>query len=316
MGKDPAILFYTADFLVDCLTMNNEEAGMYIRLLCLQHQKGPLTKEQMIIICGEENKEVFSHFVQNEDGLFYNENLEEERERRRKYSQSRSENRKKQLKNKDNNNTIESYDNHMLDIKNSYDYHMETETVTVNNNDFNKLDIENNNIVNVTNSNKKKDNKWNGIADEELLKLLKDFEEMRSKIKKPLTERSRKMIITKLNKNFPKDKWVDVIEQSINHCWADIYPIKADPQQKNQQKRGDNDKNINEFWGNNDRSAIKAWMSIRSAIESPNCENDCMITGDDCANSVIRIMGGIDKLKQPDACSIFFNEYKKLKNGS
>ena len=40
MSKDPAILFYTQDFLVGTMMMSDEQVGQYIRLLCLQHQKG------------------------------------------------------------------------------------------------------------------------------------------------------------------------------------------------------------------------------------------------------------------------------------
>ena len=45
MSKDPAVLFYTSDFLSGTFTMTNEQVGKYIRLLCLQHQKGRLTEK-------------------------------------------------------------------------------------------------------------------------------------------------------------------------------------------------------------------------------------------------------------------------------
>ena len=50
MGKDPAVLFYTGDFLVGTITMNYEQKGKYIQLLCLQHQSGRLTEEEMLIV--------------------------------------------------------------------------------------------------------------------------------------------------------------------------------------------------------------------------------------------------------------------------
>ena len=43
MSKDPAILFYTGDFITGTLTMTDDQRGKYILLLCLQHQKGRLT---------------------------------------------------------------------------------------------------------------------------------------------------------------------------------------------------------------------------------------------------------------------------------
>jgi hypothetical protein len=51
MSKDPAILFYTSDFLTGTFTMTDEQVGKYIRLLCLQHQKGSLTEKDMLKIC-------------------------------------------------------------------------------------------------------------------------------------------------------------------------------------------------------------------------------------------------------------------------
>ena len=38
--KDPAFLFYASDFLTGTMFMSNEQVGLYIRLLCAQHQHG------------------------------------------------------------------------------------------------------------------------------------------------------------------------------------------------------------------------------------------------------------------------------------
>ena len=46
-GKDPAVLLYTQDFLVGTISMNFEERGKYITLLCMQHQKGKLTLKDL-----------------------------------------------------------------------------------------------------------------------------------------------------------------------------------------------------------------------------------------------------------------------------
>ena len=40
MAKDPAFLFYSSDFLTGTMFMTNEQAGLYIRLLCAHHQHG------------------------------------------------------------------------------------------------------------------------------------------------------------------------------------------------------------------------------------------------------------------------------------
>jgi len=49
--KDPAVLFYFQDFLVGTEFMTDEEVGKYIRILCHQADKGPLTEYQVKKIC-------------------------------------------------------------------------------------------------------------------------------------------------------------------------------------------------------------------------------------------------------------------------
>ena len=52
--KDPAVLFYTKDFLVSTIFMTNEQVGAYIKLLCLQHQDGHLKPEVVKAISGND----------------------------------------------------------------------------------------------------------------------------------------------------------------------------------------------------------------------------------------------------------------------
>ena len=47
MAKDPAVLFYTSDFLSGTITMNYEQKGKYITLLCIQHNQGYLLEEDI-----------------------------------------------------------------------------------------------------------------------------------------------------------------------------------------------------------------------------------------------------------------------------
>ena len=88
MAKDPAVLFYTNDFLSGTFTMTDEQVGKYIRLLCLQHQKGKLTEKDMLHICNTYDEDIYSKFV-NEDGLYYNKRMYDESEKRKRYSESR-----------------------------------------------------------------------------------------------------------------------------------------------------------------------------------------------------------------------------------
>ena len=89
MSKDPAILFYSSDFLTGTMTMSNEHVGMYIRLLCLQHQKGRLTEKDLAYICGSHVEDVYDKFEKDENNLFYNKRLEGESVRRSNFCESR-----------------------------------------------------------------------------------------------------------------------------------------------------------------------------------------------------------------------------------
>lgn len=137
--KDPAFLFYSSDFLSGTMLMSDEEIGQYIKLLCLQHQKGHLKEKDMLNICKTYNEDIFSKFKQDEEGNYYNERLEEEVVRRKKYSESRRNNRKK----KDTQDEkIKTYEEDMKNICNSYEEHMgtetATETITINKNNDNE----------------------------------------------------------------------------------------------------------------------------------------------------------------------------------
>ena len=132
MSKDPAILFYTADFLVGTSLMTNEQVGMYIKILCHQHQKGRLTKKEIELICGTIDEDVLSKFSQDKTGKFFNKRMEKETEKRQNYSKSRSENRLKGLRNKEKQRLLHEQD--MNDICESHDEHMENENENENEN--------------------------------------------------------------------------------------------------------------------------------------------------------------------------------------
>ena len=106
MAKDPAFLFYTGDFTTGTQFFTDEQVGKYVRLLMAQHQLGHLEEKHMIMICKSHDKDIFSKFIKDENGLYYNERLDSEIVKRKKYSESRSKNRKKS-------DFLETYDNHM-----------------------------------------------------------------------------------------------------------------------------------------------------------------------------------------------------------
>jgi hypothetical protein len=88
--QDPAYQLYTSDFLVRTLDMSDEQVGKYIRLLCFQHQNGHLTESTMLSYCKGKDELVFSKFLKDENGLYYNEEMEKEKSRRSSVSKTKS----------------------------------------------------------------------------------------------------------------------------------------------------------------------------------------------------------------------------------
>jgi len=117
MSKDPAVLFYTSDFLADTFMMNDEQVGKYIRLLCLQHLKSFLTENDMLKICETRDEDIWSKFTKKDD-CYFNEAWQEIIEKRKKYSESRRKNRTKKEESQPDNIK------HMKNISSSYEKHM------------------------------------------------------------------------------------------------------------------------------------------------------------------------------------------------
>lgn len=93
--NDPAVLFYTSDFLTGVIDMTMEERGQYITLLCYQHQKGHIKEETIRLLVGYVSVNVMKHFQQDKDGLYFNERMEIETEKRHNFTESRRNNGKK-----------------------------------------------------------------------------------------------------------------------------------------------------------------------------------------------------------------------------
>ena len=89
MGKDPAFLFYTSDFLTGTAFMTDSQVGKYVRLLCYQHQQGALTRKQMLKVMGKPDPEILAKFSIKSDGRFENERMAEEVAKRSKFILSR-----------------------------------------------------------------------------------------------------------------------------------------------------------------------------------------------------------------------------------
>ena len=89
MAKDPAILFYTSDFLSGVMDLDMEERGQYITLLCAQHQKGHLSEKTIRLLVGSVSVSVLEKFEKDDLGLFYNRRMDEEIDKRLRFIDSR-----------------------------------------------------------------------------------------------------------------------------------------------------------------------------------------------------------------------------------
>ena len=85
MSKDPAFLFYSSDFLTGTMFMTNEQVGLYIRLLCAQHQHGGRIDTNVLRTqCDSitNGSSVYSKF-QHDDTGSYSIRLDEEMKKRK-----------------------------------------------------------------------------------------------------------------------------------------------------------------------------------------------------------------------------------------
>jgi len=98
-SKDPAFLLYSSDFLTGVAGFTDDEVGKYIKLLCLQHQKGCLSEKTIRLFLRvsslEEISDVLEKFKTDENGNFYNVRLEKEIIKRAKHLKHQSINGKK-----------------------------------------------------------------------------------------------------------------------------------------------------------------------------------------------------------------------------
>lgn len=79
---------------------------------------------------------------------------------------------------------------------------------------------------------KEKKNIFSDFAcgDADLLSALQGFEEMRVKIKKPMTDQAKKRLLTELEKLAPGDRetQIAILHQSEDRCWAGVFALKDD----------------------------------------------------------------------------------------
>ena len=70
---------------------------------------------------------------------------------------------------------------------------------------------------------------------------IKSFIDMRKKQKKPMTDNAVKRLLKKLKQlSDNPDEQINILNQSEDACWLDIYPLKQDKQKKSSNNAGDN----------------------------------------------------------------------------
>ena len=98
-NKDPAVLFYTSDFLADTTLWTYDELGRYIKLLCLQHLQDGISPDDFNAVVNGCNR-VAGKFDLCDDGLYRNKRMQEETIKRNTFSESRRANIKKRYEKK------------------------------------------------------------------------------------------------------------------------------------------------------------------------------------------------------------------------
>lgn len=212
--NDPAVLFYTSDFLTGVMDMTMEERGQYITLLCYQHQKGHIKEETIRLLVGYVSVNVLKHFEVDENGEYFNKRMDIEKEKRHVFTESRRANGLKGGRPK-----IEKEKPSGKPKKNLVVNHMANHMGNENENDNININYNKNNIY---------------YEEEKLNNIFKEFLDIRKKLKAVNSDRAIKMLINKLSKYDDETKY-KMIEQSIVNSWKDVYELK-------EQKKSSTDK--------------------------------------------------------------------------
>lgn len=90
-------------------------------------------------------------------------------------------------------------------------------------------------------------------------KTFEDFRKMRKTIKKPMTEKAEKLILSKLNDLAGDNDSVkiNILERSIINCWQDVFPLNPNqtsktPIDKEEIERKKQQENLNKLYGNSE----------------------------------------------------------------
>lgn len=223
-GKDPAFLFYPGDWLGGTSDFTRHHKGAYMDLLMAQFNKGRLSLDDVKDILGADfdsmwDRKLKPKFIQDENGLFYNERLDLEKLKRSEFTSSR----RKNLENKNDKEQLKPSDK-----ANHTDQRMEDENVNVNEikkeNEIKKLKAE-------------FDFKF---VEEKFLPVLLDWLiYKKSKGQKYKNEDSLKILyenLLSLSNNDPDTARL-VVKQAMGNNWAGLFPLSDKFKESNQLKQ-------------------------------------------------------------------------------
>jgi hypothetical protein len=93
MAKSPALNFYSADYYIGTRVLTQAERGAYMDLICMFHQIGHLTYDQVIQFCeGKVYPNVIAKLSIDKDGLYYNKKTDKIIEEKSSYVEGRLKN--------------------------------------------------------------------------------------------------------------------------------------------------------------------------------------------------------------------------------
>lgn len=93
--KDPALMFYTANFLAETRRMNYEQVGKYIKLICFQHQTGHIIEEEFFEVVSKSDTTISCLYDVDNEGRYFVQHIDDAIEKRRQFCITRSQNAKK-----------------------------------------------------------------------------------------------------------------------------------------------------------------------------------------------------------------------------
>jgi len=215
MARDPAVLFYTSDFLTGTRFFDHEQRGQYITLLCDQHQLGHIPENHMVSVCKTKDNPVWKKFSQDEEGLWFNEVMERRIEERRKYCDSRRNNgkmggRPKGKKSKKKKHMVTHKDTHKGNLPEDGN---ENEDLSLNDNeDFLKILPET-------------------LKTPEFIKSWQEWKDYRKEINKPLKPMAIKKQLKSLS-TMGQSRAIAAIDYSITQSYQGIYEQNGNSNKK------------------------------------------------------------------------------------